>query len=1123
VSGKFPGGFVTAGAPAGYSVAFDGTGDYLSVANNAAFNFGTGDFTLEAWIYVTTFASNSVILDKRLTAGGVAPWLWFTNTTGNLIFYNGTSYTTTTSFQLNSWNHVAASRVSGTLYQFINGVSAMTPVSVTANLDTTGSLLIGVSNDTVPTHFKGYISNVRILKGTGLYTAAFTPPTQLFPITNTSLLTCQSPTIIDVGTANSGSGFPITTFGDAKVSTFTPFTGYTAGASGFRPALGAAAPGVWTLEEATYYQGNRLWPIYDPYFNQTTLMLHGNSPTNLPTWITDASPNNFALTVVADAKASSQTPFSISSYPTSGSAYFDGTGDYLLTPSNAAFNPSGSDITVDFFVYLTRYAATNNIIFEVGTSAVGDMQCNITNTGAVRFTIGGSTGSTISGFTLNTWHYVTCVKSGTNFTVYLNGTAGTTVSLTANSKTQMYIGAQSGGNNIDGYISNFRFVKGSATIPSGVPTAPLTAVANTSLLTLQNAQPTANSSFTDSSTNNFPITRFGNTTQGTFTPFSQTGWGNYIAGANDYIKVASNAAYGVGTGNFTLEAFFYVGALGTKKPFTLGNVSSEPIAVTFTATTIRIDIAGTTNIINVTQTIPLNSWNHIAFVRSGTGSGQVALYLNGSRITTGTSSGSIAASDFQYGGIDWTGSYGLIGHYSNVRYSNTARYSGTTYTVPTEPFTSDANTLVLAAQSNRFVNTSSYGGTVTVSGASVQTFSPFPPLAAYTPYNVGGSGYFDGTGDYLSIADNAAFTLGNSNFCIELWIYPTANMNNYANFIGQWANATTNCAYTFRTSVSNAIQFAYTTNGNATTGTTVDGSALRIGSWNHIVVCRSGVNLAIFQNGARTATNSISTNTISDSTRDQQIGFGTDGGAITGYMSSLRMAVGSSVYDPTLTTITIPTAPANPTGSNLCLNFTNAGIIDSTADNVLETVGNVQISTVQSKWGGSSMVFNGTNSYLKLPSNVQLAFGTGNFTIEFWAYFNVVNAAQTIIDFRPDATGNSASPYLELTSGGAIIYFLSGGTQITTSALSANTWYHIALVRSDGINNRIYVNGVQSGSTFSNSSSLLQSGITVGFNRNNGGTSFQYLNGYIDDLRITSGIARYLGNFTPPTSQLQSQ
>jgi hypothetical protein len=61
MSGKYPGGFVTAGAPAGYSVAFDGTGDFLSVANNTALDLGTGDFTIEGWWYFTDTSSQAMI------------------------------------------------------------------------------------------------------------------------------------------------------------------------------------------------------------------------------------------------------------------------------------------------------------------------------------------------------------------------------------------------------------------------------------------------------------------------------------------------------------------------------------------------------------------------------------------------------------------------------------------------------------------------------------------------------------------------------------------------------------------------------------------------------------------------------------------------------------------------------------------------------------------------------------------------------------------------------------------------------------------------------------------------------------------------------------------------------
>jgi len=70
------------------------------------------------------------------------------------------------------------------------------------------------------------------------------------------------------------------------------------GANAFNPALGAAAPGVWTLDQALHYTQNRLWPIYDPYFNQTTLLLHGNGTNGAgnKTFL-DSSPNNFPITL----------------------------------------------------------------------------------------------------------------------------------------------------------------------------------------------------------------------------------------------------------------------------------------------------------------------------------------------------------------------------------------------------------------------------------------------------------------------------------------------------------------------------------------------------------------------------------------------------------------------------------------------------------------------------------------------------------------------------------------------------------------------------------------------------------------------------------------------------------
>ena len=110
-----------------------------------------------------------------------------------------------------------------------------------------------------------------------------------------------------------------------------------------------------------------------------------------------------------------------------------------------------------------------------------------------------------------------------------------------------------------------------------------------------------NNTFLDSSTNNFTITRNGNTTQGTFSPFSQTGWGNYFDGTDDYLSVADNAVLRPGAGAFTLEAWIYRGASGAAHTiYAKGGASTGIVfqvtstnVLRFTHTTTNIDSTGT--------------------------------------------------------------------------------------------------------------------------------------------------------------------------------------------------------------------------------------------------------------------------------------------------------------------------------------------------------------------------------------------------------------------------------------------------------------------------------------------------------------------------------------------------
>jgi hypothetical protein len=186
--------------------------------------------------------------------------------------------------------------------------------------------------------------------------------------------------------------------------------------------------------------------------------------------------------------------------------------------------------------------------------------------------------------------------------------------------------------------------------------------------------------------------------------------------------------------------------------------------------------------------------------------------------------------------------------------------------------------------------------------------------------------------------------------------------------------------------------------------------------------------------------------------------------------------------------------------------------------NDLETVGNAQISTSVKKYGTGSIAFDGSGDWLNAISSPNYGYGSGDFTIEFWAYPTSSSGVQVFLDQR---TGSSTSAVPTIyTSSGTIYYYVSGSNRITGSSLSLNQWSHIAICRS-GTSTKLFINGTQSGSTYTDTTTYLNAPVRIG-DGNDGAGPYPY-SGYIDDLRITKGYARYTANFTAPTSQLQDQ
>ena len=624
-----------------------------------------------------------------------------------------------------------------------------------------------------------------------------------------------------------------------------------------------------------------------------------------------------------------------------------------------------------------------------------------------------------------------------------------------------------------------------------------------------------NNTFLDSSSNNFTITRNGNTTQGTFSPFSQTGWSNYFDGAS-YLTAPSNAAFGFGTGDYTVEGWVYSTTRAVANTFFANGTDSCNLYIKVTSGIIGF-YTGVAN--DSTTALPLNQWNHIAVSRSGT---SLQVYLNGTSILTLTNSTNYATTSFLVGRNN--GTEYMNGYISNLRVlKGTALYTGSTITVPAAPLTAITNTSLLTCQSNRFVDNSSNAFAITVAAGtpSVQAFSPFAPQYQWTAPVIGGSAYFDGTGDYLNSTITA---FSNGNFTIQCWAYFTAAVASKGVFHVATA-APLNSTVT-GIAVANGASGGwalYYNNGSQNTTATLTPA---LNTWNHIAVVKSGTTVYLYINGIL---NQSQTDTATYTNQAAAIGgFFSTSNLMTGYISGFKVT-NTADYSGTSTTtanFTLPTVPPSPTSSILCCNFTNGGIIDATSKNNFETVGNAQVSTSVVKYGSGSMYFDGTGDYLAFNSIPAYAFGSGDFTVEAWVYTTSAATAQDIICLFPNTNASSYAAIRIVIESSTFKYYLSttgaspwsasGGT----ASVSSNVWYHVALVRS-GTNFTLYVNGAAAGT------STLSGSLYAGTAQSRIGdlvySSHQYFIGYMDDVRITNGLARYTANFTPPQVALPRQ
>jgi hypothetical protein len=310
--------------------------------------------------------------------------------------------------------------------------------------------------------------------------------------------------------------------------------------------------------------------------------------------------------------------------------------------------------------------------------------------------------------------------------------------------------------------------------------------------------------------------------------------------------------------------------------------------------------------------------------------------------------------------------------------------------------------------------------------------------------------------------------------------------------------------------------------GYEITGNTV----LKENTWYHIALVKNSSNVyKLYINGKQETATYNATGTISASSN---FFIGTNYYAPSdiqrqahAYFSDVRI-VSTEVYTNDFTP---PTAPLTAITNTKLLTCTNKNDIWNEALGArIAKVGNVTSSNTQRKFISSSAVYlDGAGDAISFTPGYDdplYNFGTRDWTIEGWFYIQTLAAGGKFLLSFLRASANEAVPHI-WTSSTDLRYYVSGADKIIgSSALTVNTWHHIAVTRS-GNDHKLFVDGTQVGSTWTNAQTYTQGRPVLGDYHTSLNTlsGAQTLHGYVQDLRITNGLARYTANFTPPTAE----
>ena len=626
-----------------------------------------------------------------------------------------------------------------------------------------------------------------------------------------------------------------------------------------------------------------------------------------------------------------------------------------------------------------------------------------------------------------------------------------------------------------------------------------------------------NNNITDASTNNHSITVSGDTHAGTFSPYRSGGYSTYFEDTAANVLYASPSSdFAFGTGAFTISVWVkllhqYLGTI-----FDTNDGSNPGVMMAVNNTTFY---TYSNTWLSSTSTSSQDVWQHFCWTRDGSGNNKV--FVNGTQVTTFTDSTNYTSQNFKMG-EEQDGTNDLKAYVKDLHIVKGYAYEpDSTYADgAAEPTT---GTVFLGCSLPYHGDKSSSPKTLTVASSGISIVNDTPhDYKEYSATDHGGSMNFDGTGDYLTIPDHSSLNFASNDWTIECWIYPRTNVGD----CGIWHQSASGGLDWFGIYLDGSFNPKFVLKNNNSTqwdGTAASNTAPQ-NTWTHIALVRQfGTGVYLYAGGTLVASDTGDASVaMEDKTYNHVIGYERFVGSGTyfdGLISDFKMDIGTAHYTGEFTP---PPAPLSSTAADLHIKGTDASIIDKSQGDNLKLVGNTTGSTTQVKFAGTkSMYFDGnqdmTHSVLPAPLASQA-------TIEFWMYSSATNKRYVF------GIGiYEVSSFLGIdTYGGVFKVKATSGTSGSTTqiiadvAYSANTWYHVAIVR-DGTTYELYVDGISKGTgTYGTTTTYDNSyDVTIGTLSVDGTSTANPWSGYIQDFRITNGLARYTANFTPPTASLE--